>query len=176
LSDVGEGPTASGRIRGLEGRGSRRSGRTALVGRAAWSTIDQAISSATNAGVVIVVAATLSAEEFGWFAIAFTVAAPLLPLVRQVVCIPFLLDASALGEKMFMCVARTAVGASVGIGLVLGAVVVTAGMVICGSLGFSLIAVGVALPGVLMQDSVRHVAFGQGRPRQRYRMGCGSQP
>jgi len=44
-----------------------------LARRLSWNILDQVISSVTNAGLSVAVAKSVNAEQFGAFAVAFTV-------------------------------------------------------------------------------------------------------
>jgi hypothetical protein len=51
----------------------RRPKSDGLAGRAIWVTLDQAVSSIANAALSLVLASTVSAQQFGTFALAFSV-------------------------------------------------------------------------------------------------------
>jgi O-antigen/teichoic acid export membrane protein len=137
-----------------------------IVRRAAWNLIDQGLSSITNAGATIVVAATLPSALFGWFAVGFTVATLLLQLVRQLVCQPLLLTASALPPGQQNEEVRRAVGAAATLGIALGVVLAAVSAGLRGDVRAVLFAVAVALPGLFVQDCVRAVAFSRARPQE----------
>lgn len=137
-----------------------------LAGRALWNVTDQALSSITNAAASLVAAMVLSAEGFGYVAIALTVATLLLQLLRPVVSQPLLLVASATEGRTFAGYARAALGAGSALGFACGVVVAGCGLVLGGSCGSALVAAGVVLPGLFLQDTLRYVAFASGRPQR----------
>lgn len=135
-----------------------------LGGRAGWNLADQVVSSGTNLVLSLLVARQLSVEGFGAFAIALTIYSFLIGAARALITQPLVVRYAAAGNAEFARAARSAAGAATLLGLASGAVTVTAGLVIGGSVGSSLICIGVFLPGLLLQDTWRLVFFAQGRP------------
>lgn len=139
-----------------------------LAGRAVWTTLDQAVSSIANAALSIVLARTVSAEEFGTFALAFSVYSFLVGVSQavagQVLVIRF---SGAVGE-----VRRRAVGLAAGNAVLVG---VAAGLLMLLVLALVdlpavLVAVAVAafLPPLLLQDTWRTVLISAGTPRRAF--------
>ena len=135
-----------------------------LTGRAAWNFGDQALSSISNAGVVLVVAHVLGVNEFGQFAIGFTIVTLVLQLVRQLVSMPLVLTTSNLSAGPLRNQARLAVGASISLGAVLAMGIACMAPLFAKSMAGTLLGLAVALPGVFTQDTLRFAAFAAGRP------------
>lgn len=142
----------------------RRHGSTS--GRAVWNLVDQGLSSLSNAAVTVLVARTVPAEVFGRFALAFTTSLLLLALVREMVHQPFLLGASALRGEAFREQARSAGGAAVLAGGMLGGGVLVAAAIVRGPVGESLLVAGLTLPLLFWQDLLRFEAQSAARPRE----------
>jgi len=139
--------------------------RGATTRRGIWNLADQVVSSLSNGAVTVLVARTVSATEFGWFAVAFTTSLLLLSVVREIVSQPFLLESSALTAEPFREQARAAAGAVVVFGTVLGLGVVAGGVAVQGSGGAGLVMAGITLPGLFLQDLLRFVGLARGRPQ-----------
>lgn len=142
---------------------SRRTARQ-LTGRATLNVLDQVVSSATNLGLSVLVARSLSADGFGSFAVAFTIYAFLVGASRAVISQPLVVRYSARGEQAFDAAARSATGAATLLGVVAGAATVACGLLIGGTTGACLVTIGVLLPGLLLQDMWRAVFVAAGKP------------
>ena len=142
--------------KGLEKRGFRR--------RAAWSTLDQAIFSATNVVLGIVVARSVSASHFGAFSAAYLTYV-LLGLLSRAACSEVLVvrfSASSPAEQ------RRGIQASVGTALLTGvlAAVSCGGVAIItdGVVRSAFVALAVCMPALFVQDAWRFAFFVQARP------------
>jgi O-antigen/teichoic acid export membrane protein len=135
-----------------------------MAGRAIWSLTDQGLSSASNLAVGIVAARNLGVEQFGGFGLAFTSWSLVAVVARGLISDPLLVRFSAQPER------RTQAGAAVaGAAVVYGAIAAVgyliAGVVLGGSIGWGLIGLGITMPGLLLQDAWRYVAFSDARPQ-----------
>jgi O-antigen/teichoic acid export membrane protein len=139
-----------------------------LAGRAIWVTLDQAVSSIANAALSLVLASTVSAQQFGTFALAFSVYSFLVGVSQavggQILVIRF--TAAAPDDR------RRAVGLAAGNAVLVGAV---AGVLMLAVLAVvDLPAVGVAvcvavlLPALLLQDAWRTVLVSAGTPKRAF--------
>ncbi|WP_340294898.1 hypothetical protein, partial [Aquipuribacter hungaricus] len=151
------------------GAGARRGGAgRSLGGRAGWILADQAVSSLANAGLSIVVARTVSPTEYGAFALAFSVYTFAVAISQassgQVVMIRY---ATATGELRTR-VAAAAGGTSVVIGLLSALVMVLASLPLGVPLRDVLLATGVLLPALMLQDTWRTVFVSRGTPRHAF--------
>ncbi|MEZ0492486.1 hypothetical protein AB2L28_09585 [Kineococcus sp. TBRC 1896] len=140
--------------------------RGAGMTRGVWNIVDQLISSANNFLVQIVVAKSVSDGDFGTFAIVFSIFAVAIGFFRALSTSPVAMRFAGADDREFGRVT----GSSTGLVLA-GSVAVGAGLVATGLLGpfgrvtsDSLVALGVVLPGLLMQDAWRQVLFARLRP------------
>src|SRR5436305_15051359 len=138
----------------------------ALGRRAGWGFFDQALSSLTNFGIGIVVAATGSTEQFGAFALVFGAYSAMIGVSAGLTSVPLTVRYSAAFGEPLAHAERAAVGAALGLGL-LGSLGFfgTAGIV-GGRAAGPLVAMGLVLPGLLTQDTWRYVFMARGRPAQ----------
>ena len=134
-----------------------------VVRRLSWGVIDQFVSSLSNFALGLYLARTLGATVFGAFTLAFVTYTVILNASRGISTDPLLVRYSgATGLRW-----REAVAASSGLalltGLGSGALCVIAGLLMSGSLATAFIAIGVGLPGLMLQDSWRFAFFAAGR-------------
>lgn len=135
-----------------------------IAGRISWTVVDQGLSAASNFLLAVLVARAVDAVEFGAFAIAFLVYSITLAATRSVVGQPLQITFAAEGPRQFRSAVRSALGATVLIGVCTGALYGLIGWVLSGSTGYALIALAVTLPGLLVQDICRMAFFAAGRP------------
>lgn len=136
----------------------------ALVRRAGWNLGEQIISSLTNSILSILVAKSVSPESFGGFAIAFTVFALVIGGSRAISTSPLNIRFADVTPEESRRAAAAAAGNALVLGIVVGAVCVAAGLFFPGSLGEALIALGIVMPALLVQDAYRYIFFAAGRP------------
>ena len=135
-----------------------------IAGRISWTVVDQGLSAASNFLLSVLVARAVDAEAFGAFAIAFLIYSITLAATRSVVGQPLQITFAAEGPRQFRSAVRSALGATVLIGLLTGGLYGLTGWVLSGSTGYALMALGVTLPGLLVQDICRMAFFAAGRP------------
>jgi O-antigen/teichoic acid export membrane protein len=140
--------------------------RGALGRRAGWGFLDQALSSLTNFGIGIVVAASVSTAQFGTFALVFGAYSAMIGISAGLTSVPLTVRYSAAVGDTLAHAERASVGAALGLGL-LGSLgfFATAGIV-AGHAAGPLLAMGAVLPGLLTQDTWRYVFMARGRPAQ----------
>jgi O-antigen/teichoic acid export membrane protein len=131
----------------------------------AWGVGDQALSSATNFGGSVLAARALSAEAFGAFAIGFAAYLIVLGISRAWSSDPLLIRFSASDRTEQRAAIRRAAGSSVAIGVTAGALLGAAGVAMGGQLGPVLVALGVSLPFLMLQDLWRFALIMQERQR-----------
>ena len=137
--------------------------RKRTAGRLGWAFADQAISSLSNLLVGVLVARAVSAEAFGAFAIVLTAYWLALGASRSLASEPFLVRVSTTPDSKARASLRAAGGTAVVVGLVTGAVCAAAALAVGGPLRYPLLAVGVTMPGLLLQDFFRYSFFARGR-------------
>lgn len=133
------------------------------MGRGTWVLIDQALSSASNFGVTVLVARSVSIGEFGTFGLVFAIGTLAMGVTRGAITQPLAIRFAT----------RRAIDQSAS---ALGATLIVA-MPICLALGVasfgsgpqnqgSLLVFAMVLPLVLVQDTFRFVFIANGTPRQ----------
>ncbi|TCJ31758.1 hypothetical protein [Parafrankia sp. BMG5.11] len=129
-----------------------------------WTVLDQVASSGTNAAINFVIARRVSATEFGAFAIAYTIFALVMGLSRAASTTPLGIHYATASPPTFRVAARAASGTALTLGVLSGAVLLAAGTASTGALGSNLVAMGIVMPALLVQDSWRYTFFAEGRP------------
>jgi O-antigen/teichoic acid export membrane protein len=143
--------------------GWRRLGR-----RAGWGIGDQAFSSLTNFAVGIMVARTQTPREFGAFSLAFATYVVALNVSRAVSTEPLVVRYSAAPAEQWARGTRSATGSAVATGTLAGLACIVAGIFLGGTLGSAFLALGLTMPGLLLQDSWRFAFFAKGKGRQAF--------
>ncbi len=133
--------------------------------RAGWNLLDQVISSATNALLSFLIARSVTDSEFGGFSVAFTIFSVFIGISRAVAASPMSVRFSGSEAEEFRTATSSGVGTALAIGLAGGAGCVGAGALLGDSVGTALVALGVVLPGLLVQDAWRIVFFAEARPK-----------
>lgn len=132
---------------------------------AGWATIDQAVSSITNAGLSILVARAVGAHSYGAFAVAFSVYTFLIGVSASFGSAPFSIRSTRLAGAAAARARRAASGGALLVGLVFGVIAVVVGAVVGGEAGDCLIAVGAFLAPLYVQDCWRTLLTASRRPR-----------
>lgn len=138
-------------------------GRTAR--RASWNLIDQGLSAATNAVLTFIVAHATSKDEFGSFAVAFMVFSILIGVQRALVGQPMSIRHSGDGPRAMRRATAEGLGTVVAVMVPAGVIIVAVGISLGGYTGAALAAVGIMMPGLILQDTCRLIFFAQLRPQ-----------
>lgn len=154
-------PTAPGSTTGI-----RRLSRAA--GRVGWGFADQAVSSLGNFLLGFLVARAVDTPTFGAFSIAYTTYVVVVGVVRGAIAQPLMVRYSGTDEAAWRAAASRAGGLAWTIGLLAGAVCLAVGLLAGGIVGQGLIAVGISLPGLLVQDTCRYALFTHERGRSAF--------
>lgn len=129
----------------------------------AYGIADQAVSSATNFGLAILVARAVDSSAFGAFSLAFGTYILSLIASRALTSEPFVARYSAAPASLSRKKATEAAGMALALGAVIGAGCVAVGLVQqsygSGVLGSVLVVLGLTLPGLLLQDVWRWIFF-----------------
>lgn len=135
--------------------------------RALWSFLGQTVSSGSNFALSVLVLSVASAAEFAVFALCLTTYLFTLQLIRAVIGVPvtllhtdFVANPSSHDPRQEQ---RAAIGAAVAVGILAGSITLF-GAVFASQGRVQLIVVGLSLPFLLWQDTVRYVCFARGRP------------
>lgn len=140
------------------------SGRRQLAARASWNLIDQAVSSASNFALSILIARSVDRYAFGAFAVSFTLFSFLIGIVRAIGRYPLVIRFGDTSQTEFRRATQAATGSVCSFGLLSGLLTALVGLSIGGEEGAALTAMGMVLPFVLLQDMWRGVLIGAGRP------------
>jgi O-antigen/teichoic acid export membrane protein len=144
---------------GTAGRSAPR-----LAGRVSWTVVDQGLSAASNFLLAVLVARAFDAEAFGAFAVAFGIYSIVIAVNRAVIGQPLQITFAAEGPRQFRSAVRSALGATMLLGIATGLSTGLLGGALGGQLGQALLALGITLPGLLVQDIGRMAFFAAGTP------------
>jgi O-antigen/teichoic acid export membrane protein len=136
--------------------------------RLTWGVADQAMSSLSNFAVNIYIARTLGAAQYGAFALAYVTYGFALNASRGLSTDPLLVRVSAKPLPTWRRAVSSCTGTATVVGLVLGACVIATGALLHGTIGLAFLALGLTLPGLLLQDSWRFSFFALGRGSQAF--------
>jgi len=139
-----------------------------IVARAGWGMADQAASSLTNFAMGIVVARTYGAADLGVYGLVFTTYLVALNVARASTIEPLLIRFSNTDGATWRDATERMSGLSLIVGVGSGAICLAFGVVVGGTLGACFAALGVALPGLLVQDAWRFAFISNGRPRDAF--------
>lgn len=133
--------------------------------RAALTLGDQFTSSLSNLALSVVVARSVGTEEYGAFALAYAAYALLLGVARALGAEPLLIHHAAREPDAATSRGRAAAGSALLLGVVGGVLVAVIGGLAGGDARGALVAIGLCLPALLLQDALRYVAFASRRPQ-----------
>ena len=138
------------------------------VRRLGWGVADQAVSSVTNFVIVLYVAHTVGAAQFGAFSLAYVTYSFALNVSRGLTSDPLLVRFSGVDLQTWRRAVRSCTGTATVVGLATGACVLLATTVLGGAAKFAFLALGLTLPALLLQDSWRFSFFALGRGGQAF--------
>ncbi|MFD0275263.1 hypothetical protein ACFVHB_15355 [Kitasatospora sp. NPDC127111] len=147
---------------------ARSSAKRALVGRLSWGLADQAASSMSNFVVGVYVARSLGVTAFGVFSLAWVTYGVVLNVSRGLATDPLVVRFSGVPEASWRGAVARSTGTALGVGAVIGAVSLAAGLALGGRVGSAFAALGVMLPGLLLQDAWRFSFFAAGAGRKAF--------
>jgi O-antigen/teichoic acid export membrane protein len=146
-------------LRQLRGHATRRLG---------WGLADQVVSSLTNYAVSIYVVHALGAVQFGAFSLAYVTYGFALNASRGLATDPLMVRFSGTDLPTWRRAVAGCTGTATVVGLATGACVVAAAALLTGAAGVAFLALGLTLPGLLLQDSWRYSFFALGRGSQAF--------
>jgi O-antigen/teichoic acid export membrane protein len=148
---------------GPSGSRPSRQAALAIVGRLGWGVVDQGVSSLGNFALGLLAAKALGAEGFGAFTLAYVTYGVVLNAARGLATDPLLVRHS--GERT--PVWRTAVGAAAAtgawVGLLSAVGLVVVGLLLPREVGLGFVAMGLGMPGLMLQDAWRFAFFSSGQ-------------
>ena len=121
------------------------------------------MSSLTNFLLSIFVARTLGAAQFGAFSLAYVTYGFAINASRGLSIEPLLIRFSGTVLPTWRRATARCTGTALLVGLVTGACALAAGRLVGGTTGLAFVALGLTLPGLLLQDSWRYSFFALGR-------------
>jgi O-antigen/teichoic acid export membrane protein len=136
-----------------------------IAGRAGWALVDQGLSSATNLGASLLAARWAGVDALGQYGICLATYLVVLGISRALSTDPLLIRFSAADGGDRQLAIRRAVGSAFVVGVIAGLACVAAALVINGRLRDALLALGILMPGLLVQDAWRFAGFCSGRPQ-----------
>ncbi|MGH3464622.1 MAG: hypothetical protein ACRDP9_24405 [Kribbellaceae bacterium] len=157
---VGHRQAQIGARHALRAEPSRSAG---VLRRLSWGLVDQAVTSLVSFVVGIFVARSLGAVEFGAFSLAWVTYGVCLNISRGLATDPLAVRYSGVRRSAWRAAASRSSGMSVAVGLIAGACCVVAGLALGGHVGAAFVALGIVLPGLLLQDSWRFAFFASGQ-------------
>jgi O-antigen/teichoic acid export membrane protein len=132
-------------------------------GRLTWGVADQGMSTLTNFLLAIFVARTLGATQFGAFSLAYLTFGFALNASRGLSIEPLLIRFSGTDPPIWRRATVGSTGTALLVGLASGVCALVAGALVGGTTRLAFIALGLTLPGLLLQDSWRYAFFALGR-------------
>jgi O-antigen/teichoic acid export membrane protein len=129
-----------------------------------WAITDQALSSATNLALSVVIAHESTKRGFGAFSLAFSAYVIALAIYRAIVTTPLIIRYSAGPPAEQRAQAPACLGLTLVASLVFTFLLVTFGSFASDPLSVYLLAMGCSLPGLLIQDCWRMQMYAAGTP------------
>lgn len=130
-----------------------------LARRVGWGVADQAVSSVTNFALVLLVAHSLGAVPFGAFSLAYVTYGFALNLSRGIASYPLQVRFSDVSAQRWRQGVADCSATALATGIAAGACVLAVAAFLRGDTKVALAALGLTLPGLLLQDSWRYSFF-----------------
>ncbi len=153
-----------------EPAGTRKKGEGRFSGirrRLGWGLADQAVSSLTNFAVSLYVAHSLP-RQFGAFTIAYVTYSFVLNASRGLATDPLLVRFSGAELPAWRRAVRSCTGTALAVGLLAGLGMLGAAALLHGTSRLAFLAIGLTMPGLMLQDSWRYAFFALGRGGQAF--------
>ena len=138
------------------------------IRRLGWGVADQGMSSISNFAVNIYIARTLGAVEYGAFGLAYVTYGFMLNASRGLATDPLLVRFSGTHPPTWRRAVASCTGTATGVGLVTGTCALAAARLLGGTTGQAFLALGLTLPGLMLQDCWRYSFFALGRGSQAF--------
>ena len=136
--------------------------------RLGWGLADQAVSSLTNFAVSLYIARELGAAQFGAFSLAYVTYSFVLNASRGLATDPLLVRFSGQDLPAWRRAVAACTGTAANVGLVAGLFALLAAAALHGTARSAFFALGLTLPGLMLQDSWRYAFFALGRGSQAF--------
>jgi O-antigen/teichoic acid export membrane protein len=131
--------------------------------RLGWGLADQAVSSLTNFAMSFYIARSLGATQFGAFSLAYVTYSFALNASRGLATDPLLVRFSGADLASWRRAVASCTGTALAVGLITGGAALVAAFLLSGTTRLGFIALGLTLPGLMLQDSWRYSFFALGR-------------
>ena len=135
-----------------------------VAGRAAWAGIDQALSSLSNFALSLTAVRMLGLRDLGSFGVAYGTYQFLVLLSRALIAEPLVMRFSHVDTDTWRRAAGSALRAAFVFGLLCAAILMGVSQALGGALAGPLFALGIVMPGLLVQDACRFIFFAGARP------------
>jgi len=126
------------------------------------------VSSLTNFAVSLYVARTLGAVQFGAFSLAYVTYSFVLNASRGLATDPLLVRFSGARRPAWRRAVGSCAGTALAVGLVAGVGMLAVAMLLGGTARVAFLAMGLTMPGLMLQDSWRFAFFAAGRGGQAF--------
>src|SRR5215831_15303894 len=136
--------------------------------RLSWGVADQAMSSVSNFVVNIYIARTLGAVQYGAFALAYVTYGFALNASRGLATDPLLVRFSGTNLPTWRRAITKCTGTATTVGLTTGAIILVIAALLSGTARLAFLALGLTMPGLMLQDSWRYSFFALGRGGQAF--------
>ncbi len=136
--------------------------------RFGWGLADQAVSSLTNFAVSLYVARSLGAAQFGAFSLAYVTYSFILNASRGLATDPLLVRFSGAERTAWRRAVGRCTGTALAVGTVAGVGMLAVAMLLSGTARIAFFAMGLTMPGLMLQDSWRYAFFAAGRGGQAF--------
>ena len=137
----------------------------AIMGRAGWGFADQAMSSVTNFAISLVAARAFDAADLGAYTIVFATYLLVINAARQLALAPLVIRFSTGTVQAWRRATADVTGLSIIVGCLGGLLSLAVGFVLGGPIGSGLMALGILMPPLLLQDAWRFAFFAARRGR-----------
>ena len=136
--------------------------------RMGWGVVDQAVSSLTNFAVSFLLAHTLLPAQFGAFSLTYVTYGFVLTASRGISTDPLLVRYSGVEVSKWRRATGMATGTAVVVGLIAGTLSLGLSFLLGQTNGRGFLALGLTLPGLMLQDSWRYAFFSMGRGKHAF--------
>lgn len=139
-----------------------------IVRRTGWGLGDQAFSSLTNLALGLMIARSVTAQDFGAFSLAHATYTLCLGFSRAANTEPLIVRFSHSPLPVWRSATASSTSTAILFGVIAGLCCVLFGLATTGSLAEAILALGITLPGLLLQDTFRFAFFARGDGRSAF--------
>ena len=136
--------------------------------RLGWGVADQGVSSISNAAISLYAARALVPADFGAFSLAYVTYAFALNASRGLATDPLMVRFSGTDRATWRRAVASSTATALVVGIVLGTGMLGVAMAMSGVSRLAFFALGLTLPGLMLQDSWRYSFFAFGRGSQAF--------